>query len=60
MRNKNHHIVGTVPKSKKEIGERGNFGTLNIQIHDRSHSWLGAGTSLKNGGVGLISWDKLL
>ena len=30
----------------------------NIQIHDRSLSWLGTETSIKRGGVKLVLWPK--
>ena len=32
--------------------------TFNTQIHDRSLSWLGTGTSIKSGGGKLVSWPK--
>jgi hypothetical protein len=38
MKNKKQHTVGAIPKS--------NIDTLNTQIHDRSHSWLGAVTPI--------------
>ena len=43
MKNK---IYFTDPKSNK-IVEKDKFDTPNTQIHDRSLSWLGTGTSLK-------------
>ena len=39
-----YHTVGTVPKSNIKTVERGEIDSLNIQIHDRSLSWLGTGT----------------
>jgi hypothetical protein len=50
---KNTTLVGTVPKYKKKIVERGKMDTFNTQIHDRSLSWNGTGTSIKNGGTKL-------
>ena len=45
------HIVTTVPKSN-----RGKIDTPNPHIHDRSLPWLGAGTSVKSGGIKLVLW----
>jgi hypothetical protein len=45
MKNKKQHTVGAIPKS--------NINTLNTQIHDRSHSWLGVVTPIKKNVVGL-------
>jgi hypothetical protein len=45
---------GIVPKSYRQIGERGKIDTPNI--HDRTISWLGRGTSMKNDGAKLILW----
>jgi hypothetical protein len=39
------------PKSNREIIEIGQIDTPNKQIHDRSLSWLGTGTSIKSGDV---------
>ena len=47
MKIKKYYTDGTVPKSKRKIVERGNIDTLNTQIHDCSHSWFDAGTSIK-------------
>ena len=33
--------------------------TANANIHDRSLSWLGTSTSIKNGGVKLVLWAKM-
>jgi len=33
MKNKIYHTVGTVPKSKRQIVERGKSDILNTQIH---------------------------
>ena len=43
---KTNASVGTVLKSNGNIVERGNIYTINTQIHDRSLSWLGTGTSI--------------
>jgi len=48
MKSKKHHNVGTVPKFN------GKIETPNTQMHDRSISWLGTGTSIKTGGVKLV------
>jgi hypothetical protein len=45
--------IGTIPKSNIEIVERGTIDTTNIQIHYRSLSWLGTGTSITSVGVRL-------
>lgn len=34
--------------------ERGNIYISNTQIHDRTHSWLGTGISIKSGGIELV------
>jgi hypothetical protein len=47
------NTVGTIPKSKIKIVERGQIDTLSTQIHDRSLSWLGTYTSIRSGGVKL-------
>jgi hypothetical protein len=47
-------IVGTIPKSNIKIIERGKIDTPNIQIHDRSLSWISTGISIKSGGVKLV------
>ena len=53
MQNKKYHTVGTIPKkyTKKEAKS-----ILLTQIHDRSLSWLGTGTSIKSGEIKLILW----
>jgi hypothetical protein len=51
MKNKKYHTVGTIPKSNIKIAERGKIDTTISQIHVRSLSWLGIGTSLKRGGI---------
>jgi hypothetical protein len=37
-------IIGTVPKSNRKNEERDKIDTINRQIHNRSHSWLGIRT----------------
>ena len=54
MNNKKYHTVRTVLKSNKKIVERGRIDTPKTQMHDHSLSWLGAGTSEKNGRVKLV------
>ena len=44
---KKYHNVGTFPKFKRKILERGKIGTPSTQILDRSIFWLGTGTSIK-------------
>jgi hypothetical protein len=51
---KYYHTLGTVPKSNKNITESDKIDILNTQIHDRSLSWLGTGTSIKSGRVKLV------
>ena len=55
MKNKN---TGTIPKSNIKIVERGKINTPNGYIHDRSLSWLGTVTSIRSGGVKLLSWSR--
>jgi len=50
--------VGTIPKSNITTVERDKIDTPNIKIHDRSFSWLGTGTSIKDGGVKLVWWTQ--
>jgi len=40
MENQKYHTVGTVPKSNKNIIERGEIDTPNTHIHDRPLSGL--------------------
>jgi hypothetical protein len=54
MENKKYDTVETIPKSNIKMTERGKIDTPNTQIHDRSLSWLGTGTSIKRGGVMLV------
>ena len=48
----------TDPKSNRIIVERDNIVYTNTQIHDRSLSWLGTGTSIKSGDVELVLWTQ--
>ena len=45
MKNKKYHTVGN---SNREIRERGNIDTPNIQTHERPLSCLGTNTSIQN------------
>jgi len=46
MKNNKYHTVKTVLKSNHKF--------VDTHIHDHSLSWLGAGTSIKSGGVKLV------
>ena len=50
MKNNKYHSVGAVPKSNRKIVERSKIDISITQIHDRSHSWFGPGTSIKRAG----------
>jgi len=54
MKNTKYHIAGTGSKNSSKIVESDKFETTNTQIHGRSLSKLGTGTSIKNGGVKLV------
>ena len=56
MKNKIYHTVKTIQTSNTIIAERGKIKTSNTQIHDRSLTWLGTGTSIKSGGVKIVLW----
>ena len=49
--NKNFHNDGTVQISNRKFAERNKVDPLYTQIHHRSLSWLGTGSSIKRGGV---------
>ena len=49
MKNKTYHTVGKIPKSNREILERGTIDTPNTHLHDRSLSCLDTSTSMNNG-----------
>ena len=59
MKNNEYHIVGTIPKSKIKIVGRGKIDTPKIQIHDRSHSWVGTCISIKSPGNALVLWAQI-
>jgi hypothetical protein len=46
-----YHTVGTISKSNIKIVERGKIDITNTQIHDRSLSCLGTGTSINMAGL---------
>jgi hypothetical protein len=46
--------VGTIPNSNIKIIAKSKIDTSNTQIHYRSLSWLGTGTSIKSGVVMLV------
>jgi len=54
-----YHTVGTVPKFNRKMIENGQIYALNIQIHDRSRSWLGTVTSVKRSGAKLVLWTYI-
>jgi hypothetical protein len=58
VKNKKYHTVGTIPNFDRRIVEKIKFDNLNTQIHDRSLSRLGTGTSIKSGGIKLILWNQ--
>jgi hypothetical protein len=61
MKNKKYHTVTTVLKFNRKIAERGKIDSPYTQIHDRSLSWLGTGTTIKSGRVkqkkGSWAWE---
>ena len=59
MKNKKCHTVVTFPESHRQIVERCKIDTSNLQIHDRSISVCGTGTSIKCGRVKLVLWTPL-
>ena len=56
LKNKKYHTVGTIPKSNRNIAERGKNDSPNTQIHDRALSKLDTDTSIKSVGAKLVSW----
>ena len=58
IKKQKYDIIGTYPESNREIIERDQIGTPNMQIHDRSFYWVSTGTSIKNGGVKLVLWTQ--
>jgi hypothetical protein len=55
---KKYHSVGTITKSNIKIVGRDKIITLNTQRHDRSLSWLGTCTSIKNDWVKVVFWTR--
>ena len=51
MKTKKYHTVGTIHKSDIKIVERAKIDAPDIQMHDRSLSWLDTNTSIKSGGL---------
>ena len=49
-----YQTVTIIPKSSIKIAERGNIDNPNTQIHGRSLSWCGKGTSIKGGWLRLV------
>ena len=56
MKNKRYTTVRTVPKSNREIVERGESD--NTQMHGQLLSWLGTGSSITSGRVKLVLWAQ--
>jgi hypothetical protein len=56
MKNKKYTTVRTVPKSTREIVERGESD--NTQMHGQLLSWLGTGSSIKSDRVKLVLWAQ--
>ena len=48
MKGKKYHTIGTKSKSNRKIVERDTIHNTNSEIHDRSHSWLDTGSSIKS------------
>jgi hypothetical protein len=48
-------MVGTIPKSNRKIVTRDKIDIPNTQMHDCSLICLGTGTSIKSGGVKLVT-----
>ena len=44
--------------SEQFQNHRGKIDTPNTYLHDRSLSWLGTGTSIRSGGIKLLSWSQ--
>jgi hypothetical protein len=49
-------VIGTDFIGSYKSVERDKIDTPNIQVHDRSLSWLGTDTSIKSGGDKLVLW----
>jgi hypothetical protein len=56
-----YHNVVTIPNFNRTIAEIEAKSTHLIEnIHDRSLSWLGTGTSITSGGIKLVLWSQIL
>ena len=53
---KKTHTVITIPKSNIKIVKRDKFDHPSTHIHDHTLTWHGTGTSIKSGGVDLVTW----
>ena len=51
----NEHTYSTAPKSNRKITQISKIDTANTQIHNPSLPGLGTTTSIKGGGVKLVS-----
>jgi hypothetical protein len=51
---KQQQTIGIIAKPNMKTVERGKHDTPNTQIHQRSSSFLGTGTSIYSGGVKLV------
>ena len=57
MKIKTYHAVGTVLKANVNMVDREKVDTHNTQIHERSHSWIDTGTSIKK--MAVLNWSTL-
>ena len=53
-----YQSIATIPKINEQIVD--NIDTPNTQIYDRTLSWLGAGTSMKSGGLKVVLWTQFI
>ena len=51
---KKYHTLKTVPDCNRKIVVRGTIDTSNIQINERSLTWLGTGSSMNAHLPGLV------
>jgi len=58
MKNKKNISYRNTQKPNFKIVERCKIDTPNTQIHNRSLSWIGTGTSIKSGGIEIVLWDQ--
>lgn len=54
MDNKNYHAVGTVPKYKRNVKEKGKIDSCSTSIHDRLLGWIGTGSLIPSGRAKLV------